>query len=115
MAKHRQAALRLGLCRLVLQDVPMLSEAAVLDPDNVRGDPGDGPAGSREASVYDDVVRLRDDQLMLVTQGVGCAADQSEQPFATRFNVCAVLDVGVRPEPRGRRIVALVEQGVEGL
>ena len=46
VAKHRQAALRFGLCHLVLQDVPVFGQAAVLDPDNVRGDPGDRPAGS---------------------------------------------------------------------
>ena len=46
VAKHRQAALRFGFGRLVLQDVPVFGKAAVLDPDNIRGDPGNRPAGS---------------------------------------------------------------------
>jgi hypothetical protein len=46
VAEHRQAALRFGFGRLVLQDVPVFGKAAVLDPDNIRGDPGDRPAGS---------------------------------------------------------------------
>ena len=41
----------------------------------------------------DDVVALRDDELMFVTQGVGCAADQIEETLAAWFNVSAVLDV----------------------
>src|SRR6476646_5977828 len=40
VAKHRQAALRFGFGRLVLQNVPVLGETTVLDPDNIRGDPG---------------------------------------------------------------------------
>jgi hypothetical protein len=46
IAKHRQAALRFGFCRFVLQDVPVFGKAAVLDPDNVRGDSGNRPADS---------------------------------------------------------------------
>jgi hypothetical protein len=46
IAKHRQAALGFGFGRLVLQDVPVFGKAAVLDPDNIRGDPGDSPADS---------------------------------------------------------------------
>jgi hypothetical protein len=52
--------------------------------------------------------------LMFVTQRVGRAPDQVEQTVAARFDVCAVLDVGVRPEAAGRIVVALVEQGIEG-
>src|SRR6266478_134408 len=52
---------------------------------------------------------------MFITQSAGCAADQIEQSIATRFDVCAVLDVGIRPEPGGHLIITLVEQGVEGL
>ena len=46
IAKHRQAALRFGFCHFVLQDVPVFGKAAVLDPDDIRGDPGNGPAVS---------------------------------------------------------------------
>ena len=92
----------------------MFGEAAVFDPDYVRSDPGDGPAVASEAAVDNDVVAFREDELMLVTQGVGRAPDQIEQTVAARFDVCAVLDVGVRPEAAGRIVVALVEQGIEG-
>src|SRR2546430_12099440 len=76
IAKHRQAALRFGFGRLILQNIPVLGEAAVLDPDNVRGDPGNRPAISCETSMDNDVVVLRDDELMFVTQQIECAADQ---------------------------------------
>jgi hypothetical protein len=46
LAKHRQAALRFGFGRFILQNIPVFSEAAVLDPDNVRGDPSNWPAVS---------------------------------------------------------------------
>jgi hypothetical protein len=40
IAKRGQAALRFGFSRFILQNIPVFSEAAVLDPDNIRGDPG---------------------------------------------------------------------------
>ena len=92
----------------------MFGEAPVLDPDHIRGDPGGGPAPSREAAVDDDVVAFREDELMLVTQGGGRAPDQVEQTVATRFDVRAMLDIVGRPIPFSRVIVALVEQGIEG-
>ena len=92
VAEHRQAAFRFGYRRLILQDVPVFSEAPVLDLDYIRGDPGGGPAIAREAAVDDDVVGFREDELMVVTQGVGCVADQIEQTIAARFDVRAVLD-----------------------
>jgi hypothetical protein len=114
VAEHRQAAFRFGFCRLVLQDVPVFGETAVLDPDHVRGNPGDGPTIAREAAVDDDVVAFREDELMLVTQGIGQTLDQIEQTVTARFDVRAMLDVGFRPKAAGRIVVALVEQGVEG-
>jgi hypothetical protein len=35
LAKHRHAALRFGFGRLVLQNVPVFGQAAVLDSDNI--------------------------------------------------------------------------------
>src|SRR5216684_7326489 len=46
IAEHRQAALRFGFGRFILDDIPVLGEAAVFDPDNVRGDPGNWRAMS---------------------------------------------------------------------
>ena len=60
-----------------------------------------------------DVVPLRDDELMFVTHGVGCVADQIEQSVATRFDVSAVLNVVGGPIALSCFIVPLVEQSVE--
>jgi hypothetical protein len=65
--------------------------------------------------VDDDVIPFREDQAVLVTEAVRSAAGEIEQPFATRFNMGAVLDVFIRSEAGGRLIVALVEQRVEGV
>ena len=92
----------------------MFGKTVVLDPNHVRGNPGDGPTIAREAAVDDDVVTFREDELMLVTQAVGRAPDQIEQTVAARFDVRTVLDVALRPKAAGRIVVALVEQGVEG-
>src|SRR3982074_421294 len=46
VAKHRQAALRFGFGRFVPQNIPVVGEAAVLDPDNIRGDRGNWRAQS---------------------------------------------------------------------
>jgi len=45
-AKHGQATLRFRSGCLILQNVPVFGEAAVLDPENVRGDPGNRPPRS---------------------------------------------------------------------
>src|SRR4029077_10649083 len=52
---------------------------------------------------------------MFVTQRVGCVADQIEQSIATRFDVCAVLDIVRRPILLGGRVIPLVKQCVEGV
>ena len=49
----------LGLGRLVLKHVPMLGELAILDADDVSGDPGRGPA------MRDHVVTLGNDELVV--------------------------------------------------
>jgi hypothetical protein len=48
IAKHRQTALRFGFGRFILQNIPMFGEVAVLNPDNIHGDPSNWPAVSRE-------------------------------------------------------------------
>jgi hypothetical protein len=95
VAEHGQSALRLGFRRLVLEYVPMLGQRAVLDPHHVGGHPRRGPSVTRKAAVDDDVVALRQNETVLVAQAVGKAADKPEQPFATGFDVGAVLDIFV--------------------
>jgi hypothetical protein len=103
----------LGLGRLVLQDIPVLRELAALEADHVGGDPGGGSAMSGKSPVGDDVVAFREDQLVLVAERVGKAADEIEQAVAARRDVGAVLDVALRPEALGGGIVPLVEQRIE--
>jgi hypothetical protein len=44
LAEHRQPANRLSAGCLVLQNVPMFGELAVLETDDIGGDPGGGTA-----------------------------------------------------------------------
>src|ERR1700685_531239 len=66
VAEHGKAAHRFGLGRLVLQNVPMLSEKTVFEPDNVGGDPGGGPPHAREAAMRYDVIAFGEDELVLI-------------------------------------------------
>src|SRR5580704_16794619 len=61
-----------------------------------------------------DVVAFGHDQLVLITQCVRRCADKVEKPVTAWRDMGAVLDVEIRPEPFGGRVVALVEQRVEG-
>jgi hypothetical protein len=54
--------------------------------------------------VRDDMVAFRHDQLILLPQRLGQAANQIEQTLAARLDVCTVLDVAFGPEPPGRLI-----------
>src|ERR1700689_1819684 len=92
-AEHGKAAQRLGLGCLVLQNVPMLFEKPVFEPDNVGCDPGGGPSHPREASMRYDVIAFCDDELVLIMQRLRYRADEIEQAFATWSYVCAVLNV----------------------
>src|SRR5277367_402063 len=93
VAEHRKAADGLGLGRLVLQNVPMLFEKTVFEPDNVGGDPGGGPSHPREAAMRYDVIAFGDDELVLIVQRLRRRADEIEQSCATWRYVCAVLNV----------------------
>src|ERR1700677_5364913 len=68
VAEHRKAAHGFGLGRLVLQNVPMLFEKTVFEPDDVGGDPGGGPSHPREAAMRYDVITFCDDELVLILQ-----------------------------------------------
>ena len=60
------------------------------------------------------VVAFGRDQAGPVAKLGRCGTDKVEQPLLPRRDMGAVLDVARRPEPRRRRVVAPVEQGVEG-
>ena len=91
----------------------MLGKKSIFDSDDVGCDERGRAAHTGKASVDDDVIALREDQAMLITEAIWKTAYKLEQPFATWFDMCAMLDILIRPEAVRRIIVALVEQRVE--
>jgi hypothetical protein len=63
----------------------------------------------------DDEATVRHDEAGLVLQWQREAPDEVEAALAAGCDVRAVLDVAGRPEPLGGRVVAPVEQRIEGL
>src|SRR5262245_7166332 len=114
VAEHRPAAFGLPLIRLVLDDVPMLNEDPILNPQDVRSDPVRWRPEPRKAAVDDDKVAVSQDEAGFVLQRRWEAPDEVEQPLAARCDVRAVLNVAGRPEPLGGGVVASVEQRIEG-
>src|ERR1700688_731378 len=92
----------------------MLSQKTVFESDNVGRNPGRGPSHPSEPAMRDDVVALSDDKLVFVAQGIWRGPDKSEQPFASRRNMRAMLDVLRRPELFCCRVVTFVEESIEG-
>jgi len=92
----------------------VLCQETVFEPDNVGGDPGGGSSHPSETAVRNDIVALRDDELVFIAQGIWRRADKSEQPFAPWRNVRAVLNVLWRPEALCYGVVAFVEESIEG-
>ena len=115
VAEHRPAALGLLLSRLVLDDVPVLDEDPILDPEDVRRDPVHGRPEPRKPPMDDDEVAVSHDHPGLVFQRRRHALDEVEEALAAGRDVRTVLDVVGRPVALGRDVVSLVEQGVEGL
>jgi hypothetical protein len=114
LAKHGKAADGLCLCGLVLQHIPVFGQEAVFEPDNVGGDPCGGPPHPSKAVVRDDVIAFCDEELVLVAQGIWRRADKREQSFTSWRNVRAVLNVLRRSEAFCCRVIAFVEESVEG-
>jgi hypothetical protein len=84
-----------------LQHVPVFGQHAVLDPDDVGGDPVGLIAAAGESAVQDHVVTVGDDELVFVAQLGWRGFDEIEQALAAGFDVGAVLDVVRGPEPLG--------------
>jgi hypothetical protein len=61
------------------------------------------------------IVALDEDQVIFVFERSGKVADQVKQAVAPRFDVSTMLNIGIRPEFGRLRLVALVEERVEGL
>src|SRR5258708_7118407 len=92
----------------------MLGQENVFESDNVRSNPSCGPSDSGETAVRDDIIAFCDNDLVFVAQRGWRRTDQSKQPFASRRDVRAMLDVLWRPESFCCRVVAFVEESVEG-
>src|SRR2546428_9770482 len=111
-AEHGEAALRFGLRRLVLHDVPMFCETSVHDTEDVDDDPGRPPTPT-EAPVHHDVVALGDCERAFVPPRE--TTYQREQPVPPGGDPCAVLDVRGREVLRSGLEVSPVEECVECL
>jgi hypothetical protein len=66
----------------------MLGQDAVLDPHHVGGHPCGRSSGARQATVDDDVVALCQNEVVLIAQAVGKAADKPEQAFGWIWALC---------------------------
>jgi hypothetical protein len=113
VAEHRQTAARLFPRGLVLDDIPMLREQAILHAHDVGDDPRRRQAVTAEPPMENDKVTHRCRNVVLVAQRCGQAPDQVKEPVAAGRNMCAVLDVARRPEALGGSVVALVEKGIK--
>src|SRR6516225_8053281 len=76
IAEHGQTAKGFRAGRLVLEDVPVLGELAVLETHDVGGDPGLRTTVSRKAAMGYDVVALGEDHVIFVSERVGKAANK---------------------------------------
>src|SRR5580692_6179239 len=114
IAKHGKATHGFFLRGFVLQHVPVLCQETVFESDNIGRNPGCWPSHPSEPAMRDDVVAFCDDELVFIAQGIWRRANKVEQPLASRPNVRAVLDVRRRPEGFCCRVVAFVEERIEG-
>ena len=108
------SALGLFLGSHVLDDIPVLDQKSVLHPDNIRRNPVDRQPETRETSVDDDEVSLRDDYSRFIPEGERNALDQVKETIPARLNVRTVLNVVGRPEALRCGIISLIEESVEG-
>ena len=93
VAEHRPSALGLLFGGLVLDDVPVLGEDPVFDPEDVRSDPVHRHPEPRKTAVDDDEVAVRHDDAGLVIQSRREAPNEVEVAFATRRDVGPMLNV----------------------
>src|SRR5690349_1388031 len=93
VAEHRPTALGLLLGRLVLDDIPMLNEDTIHDPEDVRRDPVHGCPEPGKPPMNDHKVATSHDHPRLVFQRRRHAFDEVEEALAAGSNVRAVLDV----------------------
>jgi hypothetical protein len=91
----------------------MFDQKAVLDTNNVCGNPIHRSTEVAKSPVNDHEVTLGDDRSRFVPQRGWKALDELEESFSAGFNVSAVLDVVRGPISFSRYVVTLIEQRVE--
>src|SRR5882762_11371714 len=112
-AEHRSFTLRLFFGHFILNDIPMFDQKAVLDTNNVRGNPIHRSTEVAKSPVNDHEVTFGDDRSRLVPQRGWKALDKLEESFSAGFNVSAMLDVVRGPISLSRYVVTLIEQRVK--
>jgi len=93
----------------------MFDQKAVLDTNNVRGNPIHRSTEVAKSPVNDHEVALGDDHSRFVPQRGRKTLDKLEESFYAGFNVSAMLDVVRGPISFSRYVVTLIEQRVESL
>jgi hypothetical protein len=68
-----------------------------------------------EPAMNDDVVTFYKNHPRLIVERRRLSFDEVEEPVSSRLDMSAVLNVVGRLEPLRRRVVALIERGIEGL
>src|SRR5260370_11614644 len=114
-SEHGPLAYRLFFRRFILNDVPMLDKHSVLNAHNICGDPIHRSTETAKSPVHDHKLSLSHDRSRLVLQRWWNALDEIEQTFTTRCDMSAVLNIVRRPVALSRRVIALVEEGIERL
>src|SRR5467141_3049527 len=92
-SEHWGFTLRLFFGHFILNDIPMFDQKAVLDTNNVRGNPIHRSTEVAKSPVNDQEVTLGDDRSRFVPQRGRKALDELEESFSAGFNVSAVLDI----------------------
>jgi len=93
IAEHRQAADRRFTRNLVLDDIPMLGESAILQADDVRSDPRGRAAYIGETPTQHQHISIRHDQTVLVSHRGRGGFDEAEESIPPGRDVRTVLNV----------------------
>src|SRR5882724_10584603 len=112
-SEHWSFTLRLFFGHFILNDIPMLDQKAVLDANNVCGNPIHRSTEVAKSPVNNHEVTLGDNRSRFVPQRGRKTLDEIEESFSARFNVSTVLDVVRRPITLSRYVVMLIEQRVK--
>src|SRR5882672_12877217 len=107
-SEHRSLTLRLFFGHFILNDIPMLDQKAVLDTNNVCGNPIHRSTKVAKSPVNNHEVTLGDNRSRFVPQRGRKTLDELEESFSAGFNVSAVLDVVSGPISLGPCVVALI-------